>query len=266
MSATGRLLSLDLQNEDLKMSDHPPNQPSPYAAAPEAGGSGSKSGGGFVLIIGLVVGVVFMLVACGGLAGALLLPAVSNARLAAQQMSERNNMRMVGLALHNYHSAHKQLPCAVATDVDGRVISTWRMALVPFLKGGVPVPARPAPVAAPVPLRPIGGVSTTETNVFAILSPNGMFSSTPNARVRFSDVSDGLRWTVMAIKLPNRSAEWSSTKNMTPDEAFGAIQSIKKPEAAFWLMGDGAVSRIALPLDRKTFDAFITRGGGEPRQ
>ena len=91
-----------------------------------------------------------------------------------------------------------------------------------------------------------------------------MISSAPNVAVSFSDVADGLNNTVMAVKLPNRSTDWSSTNELTPDEAFGAIQSITKPEAGFWLMGDGAVVEIVLPLDRKTFDGLLSRDGGEP--
>ena len=245
------------------MSNLPPHQSSPYATAPEVARQSSKSGGLSVLIIGLVIGIVFVLLACGGLMVALLLPAVSNARNAARQMSENNNLKMVGLALHNYHSANNQLPCTVLKDADGKVVSTWRTALVPYLDGVPPTNASPATVAAPVPLRPVDSTSTNETNVFAIISPNGMFSSTPNDAVRFRDAVDGLSNTVMAIKLPNRSTDWSSTINLTPDEAYGAIQSISKQEAGFWLMGDGAVQRIVLPLDRKTFDALITRDGGE---
>ena len=116
------------------MSNHLPNQSSPYAAAPEVGGKTLISGGACVLIVGLVVGVVFMLLIFGGLPLALMLPAVSNARLAARQVSEDYNFRVVGLVLHNYHSVHKQLqqlPCAVATDVDGKAVSTWRTALGP---------------------------------------------------------------------------------------------------------------------------------------
>ena len=242
------------------MSNLPPNQSSPFATVPEVTGKPKKSGGVVVLIIGLVFGIVFVLLACGGLAIALLLPAVSNARNAARQMGENNNLKMVGLALHNYHSVYNQLPCTVRTDADGKVVSTWRTSLVDFLDE---IPTTNASPAAPVPLRPLDSVSVNETNVFAIVSPNGMFSPTPNAAVHFRDTVDGLGNTVMAIKLPNRSADWSSTSNLTPDEAYGAIQSITKQQAGFWLMGDGSVRRIELPLDRKNFDALITRDGGE---
>jgi len=73
---------------------------------------------------------------------ALFLPAVQQAREAARRTQCRNNLKQLGLALHNYHDVYRQFPLAAVCAGgncgddfrDRNWGTTWTVALLPFIE------------------------------------------------------------------------------------------------------------------------------------
>lgn len=98
----------------------------------------SKFKGGFTLIeLLVVIAIIAILVA-------LLLPAVQQAREAARRSSCKNNLKQLGLALHNYHDTHRVLPPGYIDDdlntgnpganADEAYYWTWSAFILPFIE------------------------------------------------------------------------------------------------------------------------------------
>ncbi|WP_339612423.1 DUF1559 domain-containing protein [uncultured Rubinisphaera sp.] len=92
---------------------------------------------GFTLIeLLVVIAIIAILVA-------LLLPAVQQAREAARRSSCKNNLKQLGLAMHNYHDTHRVFPPGYVdergsggTIADNEPHWSWTAMILPFVEQG----------------------------------------------------------------------------------------------------------------------------------
>ena len=99
----------------------------------------SRTTRGFTLIeLLVVIAIIAVLIA-------LLLPAVQQAREAARRTQCKNNLKQIGLALHNYHDVHSTLPSGwIAIDSatnlpsahEGTSGAGWAAMILPFIDQG----------------------------------------------------------------------------------------------------------------------------------
>ena len=79
---------------------------------------------GFTLIeLLVVIAIIAVLIA-------LLLPAVQQAREAARRTQCKNNLKQIGLAMHNYHDTYNTLPIGAL----GCCRGSWHVRIMPFLE------------------------------------------------------------------------------------------------------------------------------------
>jgi prepilin-type N-terminal cleavage/methylation domain-containing protein/prepilin-type processing-associated H-X9-DG protein len=80
---------------------------------------------GFTLIeLLVVIAIIAVLIA-------LLLPAVQAAREAARRAQCVNNLKQIGIAMHNYHDVNGSLPPGHRSSIAG----TWQMFILPYVEG-----------------------------------------------------------------------------------------------------------------------------------
>ncbi|MEP3477909.1 MAG: DUF1559 domain-containing protein [Fuerstiella sp.] len=92
---------------------------------------------GFTLIeLLVVIAIIAILVS-------LLLPAVQQAREAARRTQCRNNLKQLGIALHNYHDVHSRFPPSGQWSVDSSDVlreattgRSWLFHILPFVEEG----------------------------------------------------------------------------------------------------------------------------------
>jgi len=220
-------------------------------------------------------------IATSGVMVALLLPAVQSAREAARRAQSMNNMKQMGLAMHNYLSVKKTFPARAIRDKDGKALLSWRVAILPYMENfgdGVSgeelykqfhldepwdsehnrklLAKIPAIFANP------NGANDGRTNYLAAAGKHTIFGGEEG--VAPQQITDGLSNSIMVVEV-EQSVPWTKPEDLEydseqPKRGLGTF----RPGGFLTLMADGSVRVIMNNLDVEVLQGLMTKDGGEP--
>lgn len=241
--------------------------PGAYAPRPTSGGG---SGG----VIAIIVAVVVLMLLCPGVLIALILPAVQAAREAARNAQSSNNLKQLGLALHNYHDVHNSFPPAVVKDANGQPLYSGRVLLLPYMEQQSLYNAWDQSQAWDSPQNlPLSQTAIKifqdpsnpthkpgETDYLFISGPGAMFEDTGKP-TRLQDITDGTSNTIMMIETKGQGINWAEPRDL---DLGNLPPPSSHPRGNVILFGDGSVRTLDRNTPPQTIRAAATRNGGEP--
>jgi hypothetical protein len=217
-----------------------------------------------------------MFTSSGPIMVALLLPAVQAAREAARRSQSMNNLKQIGLALHNYHDVHKTFPPAYTTDKEGKPGLSWRVLILPYIEQQelyrqfrLDEPwdsEHNKPLSAKIPrtfVSPNYAGPPGRTNYLGIGGEGGVFAGKEGLSI--AKMTDGTSNTIIVVEASNASAvEWTKPDVFVPDAAnpTKGLTGLR-PGGFNALMADASVRFISEKIDFKVLKGLFTYNGGE---
>jgi prepilin-type processing-associated H-X9-DG protein len=230
----------------------------------------------------LVLGVVFI---CGG----LLWWPVREAREAARRADCIMLLKVIGLAMHNYHDQHGCFPPAYFADKEGQPMHSWRVLVLPYMEAeqlydeySFDEPwdspnnlalARNVPsgmVAFPSTyLCPSESEADPMHATYLMLVGPGAFSDGPHGRT-IEGITDGSSNTIMIAERSRSGIHWMEPRDLNVGEMSYRINDpagygIRSPHPglANALFADGTVHSITEDIDPEVLKALITINAGD---
>lgn len=203
---------------------------------------------------------------------------VTRGREAARRSQCRNNLKQIGLALHNYHDQYHAFPPAYTVDADGKPLHSWRTLILPYMDQKAlydkidltkpwddPTNAEVFKLYHTDSYRcPSESGPVTHTTYLAVVTSNSCLR--PGESARLSDIKDGTSNTLIVTEVDSEHAvPWMAP--IDADESlFLAISPTSKlvhtggVQAAF---ADGTVRFLNTSIPTEIRRALISIDGNE---
>ncbi len=215
---------------------------------------------------------------------ALLLPAVQSAREAARRAQSMNNMKQIGLAMHNYHDVYRGFPPSANVDKDGKPLLSWRVHILPYLEQQALYQEfhldepwdsehnRKLIDRMPVTYRSPNSMAGMGKTVYlgnagndGIFVPQATNKGKQVVGLSFARISDGTSNTIMVIEASDDAAvTWTKPDDFSfkPDQPLKGLTNMR-PGGFLAGFCDGSVRFISSSIDQSVLKALFTANGGE---
>ncbi|MCR9199950.1 MAG: DUF1559 domain-containing protein [Planctomycetaceae bacterium] len=226
--------------------------------------------------------------------GNVLLPSMGHPE-GSRRTQCKNNLKQIGLAMHNYHDVHASFPPLQV----GPIPQTWRLRLLPFLdppdrflqihddydyhqpwysQANVRF-ATTAPEFYTCPSALRAGLidSSRLTAYVGLESSDALLSVSAAQKIR--DVKDGTSNTMMIVESCGSDIIWTEPRDaVVPDGGMtingpGAQAGLSSSPLSSWhtggaqiLLGDGSVRFLSEQTDPAVLRALMTADGGESQE
>jgi peroxiredoxin/outer membrane protein assembly factor BamB len=194
-----------------------------------------------------------------------------------REARSRNNLKLLSIALHDYHDANQHYPPAVLTGPDGKTPHSWRVAILPYCRD-----EDAKKLAAQYNFRepwdgptnrklleripemfraPGDAEDSTNTAYFALTGPGTMFDGPKG--VSIEEVTDGSIVTILLVEA-RRPVPWTKPVDIPYDASkplpkLGGIY----PGGFFVVSELGAPHFLSNDVKDAVLRALISRAGGE---
>jgi hypothetical protein len=206
------------------------------------------------------------------LSGTLQAASASSAR-----HKSMNNLKHIGLAIHNYYDAKRQLPDRAIRDKDGKPLLSWRVAILPYLDGGKLykefhldepwdsehnrklIDRMPEPFKNP-------DTAQLQPGHTRYLAPVGeKLAFPPVGGLKFKEFTDGTSQTIMIVEADaDRAVIWTKPDDLEVDlanPAKGLTDGKRNFNTAFC---DGSARVIKGSVEPETLRRLLQRNDGHP--
>jgi len=216
-------------------------------------------------ILFAVIGIVVLLVSLSVLAR-------DNKVAIARRTQCRNNLKQIGLALHNYHDVYNSFPPAYTVDSDGRPLHSWRTLILPYMdqqalyasidltKPWDDAANAEALATTPHVFRcPASDLPEVHTTYCGIVGEDTAFHLTQCRKIR--DFEDGTSNTLLVFEVsPEEAVPW-----MAPHDtgerfllSFGADTEFAHEMGTHALVTDGSTRFIGADISHANRQALMT--------